>query len=155
LNLPIFEGGRLKGTLTLRKAQQQEAAVTYQATVLSAWHEVDNALTAYSEEQRRHDDLELSVRQNQRALDLSRARYTSGVDSFLHVLIAERSLLAAQQALADNTTTIATNLVALYKSLGGGWESEYPERDLKQLSAPSSGQNTGVLSATGSDEHGR
>jgi NodT family efflux transporter outer membrane factor (OMF) lipoprotein len=49
LNLPIFEGGRLKGTLTLRKAQQQEAAVTYQTTVLSAWHEVDNALTAYSE----------------------------------------------------------------------------------------------------------
>jgi NodT family efflux transporter outer membrane factor (OMF) lipoprotein len=127
LSLPLFEGGRLKGTLALRKAQQQEAAVTFQRTVLAAWHEVDNALIAYSSEQQRHEQLVLTVQEDQRALNLAKARYTTGVGSFLQVLIAERSLLAAEQDLAQNTTTISTNLVSLYKSLGGGWESEYPE----------------------------
>ena len=51
ITIPIFEGGRLKYTLDLRKAQQQEAAIQYQQVVLQAFHDVDNALTAYSAEQ--------------------------------------------------------------------------------------------------------
>ena len=68
ITIPIFEGGQLKATLELRKAQQQEAAINYQKTVLSAWHDVDNALTAYQTEQARRDQLAQAVAQNQRAL---------------------------------------------------------------------------------------
>jgi NodT family efflux transporter outer membrane factor (OMF) lipoprotein len=129
LTLPIFEGGRLRGTLALRKAQQQEAAVNYQRTVLQALHDVDNALTSYQTEQQRQAQLQLAVVANQRAVALARERYTQGIADFLNVLDAERSLLAAQQQLTDSTTMISTDLVQLYKALGGGWESDYPAED--------------------------
>jgi NodT family efflux transporter outer membrane factor (OMF) lipoprotein len=137
LTLPIFEGGRLKATLNLRKEQQQEAAVNYQRVVLSAWHEIDNALTAYSAEQQRRDQLETSVADNQKALSLAQVQYKGGIGSFLQVLIAERSLLSAQQDLAENTTEICTNLVSLYKALGGGWEATYPDNDATRSAAAS------------------
>jgi NodT family efflux transporter outer membrane factor (OMF) lipoprotein len=124
VTLPIFQGGELTRTLQLRKFQQQEAAITYQRTVLSALHEVDNAMTAYGAEQRRRDALQQAVVQNRRALGLARDRYTQGVADFLQVLTAERSLLAAQQDLADSTTNVSTDLVQLYKTLGGGWEPQ-------------------------------
>jgi NodT family efflux transporter outer membrane factor (OMF) lipoprotein len=126
ISLPIFQGGRLRATLELRKTEQQEAALTYQQTVLQAWHDVDNALTAYAAEQRRRDALSVSVVQNRKALDLSRQRYQQGVADFLNVLDAERALLAAQLQLAQSTTTVSGNLVQLYKALGGGWETQFP-----------------------------
>ena len=136
LTLPIFQGGRLKAQLELRKQQQQEAAVNYQRTVLQAWHDVDNALIAYQDEQRRRDQLELSVRADQQALSLAQDQYRSGLSDFLNVLDAERSLLNAEQQYADSTTTVSTDLVALYKALGGGWESTYP-----RLEADAAGSN--------------
>ena len=126
ISIPIFEGGRLRATLELRKVEQQEAALNYQQTVLQAWHDVDNALTAYADEQRRHDALAVAVEQNSLALRLSRDRYTQGVADFLNVLDAERTLLQAQLQLADSATTVSSNLVQLYKALGGGWEQTYP-----------------------------
>jgi NodT family efflux transporter outer membrane factor (OMF) lipoprotein len=127
LTIPIFQGGQLRSTLQLREAQQQEAAVNFQKTVLQAWHDVDNALTAYQAEQARRDELVLAVTDNQHALILAQSRYQQGVADFLTVLDAERSLLAAQQQLADSTTIVSSNLVALYKALGGGWETDMPE----------------------------
>ncbi len=126
ISIPIFEGGRLRATLELRKVEQQEAALNYQQTVLQAWHDVDNALTAYADEQRRHDALAEAVAQNRLAVRLARDRYTQGVEDFLNVLEAERSLLSAQQQLADSATNVSSNLVQLYKALGGGWEQDYP-----------------------------
>ncbi|MBV9786195.1 MAG: efflux transporter outer membrane subunit [Acidisphaera sp.] len=126
ITVPIFEAGRLRGTLELRRQQQQEAAINYQRTVLQALHDVDNALAAYDAEQRRRVQLEQAVAANRQALDLARQRYTQGISTFLDVLDAERSLLAAEQQLTDSTTTVSTNLVALYKALGGGWEDTYP-----------------------------
>jgi NodT family efflux transporter outer membrane factor (OMF) lipoprotein len=126
ISIPLFEGGKLKATLELRQEQQQQAYLSYQQTVLSALHDVDNALTAYQTEQRRHDQLTGAVEANSRALSLARQRYAQGISSFLDVLDAQRSLLASQLQLADSTTTEATNLVAVYKALGGGWEETYP-----------------------------
>jgi NodT family efflux transporter outer membrane factor (OMF) lipoprotein len=127
LTIPIFQGGQLRSTLHLREAQQQEAALNFQRIVLQAWHDVDNALTAYRAEQARRDELIQGVAENQRALSLAQSRYQLGVADFLSVLDAERSLLAAQLQLADSTTTVSANLVALYKALGGGWEVDMPE----------------------------
>jgi NodT family efflux transporter outer membrane factor (OMF) lipoprotein len=128
LTIPIFQGGQLRSTLQLREAQQQEAAVAFQKTVLQAWHDVDNALTAYQAEQTRRDELVQAVAENRRALSLAQSRYQQGVADFLTVLDAERSLLAAQLQLADSTTTVSSNLVSLYKALGGGWELDMPEQ---------------------------
>jgi NodT family efflux transporter outer membrane factor (OMF) lipoprotein len=141
LSVPIFEGGRLKATLNLRKEQQQEAAINYQRTVLSAWHEIDNSLTQYSSQQSRHDELKAAVDDDQNALKLAKAQYTAGTGSFLQVLDAERTLLSAQQDLTDNTTQISTTLVSLYKALGGGWEATYPDdAQAKDASAQTASQ---------------
>lgn len=128
ITLPIFEGGKLKRTLELRNNQQQEAALDWQRSYLAALHEVDNALTAYRTEQQRRERLEEAARQNRRALDLAQARYRDGVADFLHVLVAERSLLDAELQLAESTTAVSTDLVTIYKSLGGGWEEAFPEK---------------------------
>ena len=131
LSVPLFEGGRLRETLNFRKAAQQEAAIAYEKTVLTAWHEVDNAMTAYAAEQARRDQLLLAEKANRHALGLAQSRYQQGVADFLAVLDAERNLLATQLLLADSTTTISANLVGLYKALGGGWETELPLDDEK------------------------
>ena len=126
VTIPIFEGARLKYTLDLRKAQQQEAAVQYQQTVLQAFHDVDNALTNYGAEQLRREQLGRAVDQARRALSLARQQYVQGLSTFLDVLTAQRTALDAEQQYADSTTTISTNLVQLYKALGGGWETSFP-----------------------------
>ena len=128
LSIPIFEGGRLSRTLELRQQQQQEAALNYQKTVLQAFHDVDNALIAYRAEQLRRDQLAAQVADSRRALGLATDRFKQGVSDYLEVLTAQRTVLAAEQSLADSTTTISTNLVALYKALGGGWEPDLPEQ---------------------------
>ena len=128
ISLPIFEGGRLHRMLELRKDQQKEAALTYQRTVLNALHEVDDALTAYDAEQRRRNRLELAVRQNRRAVKLAQDRYAQGVADFLSVLTAEQNLLAADQQLTNSVTNVSSDLVQIYKALGGGWETEMPDR---------------------------
>jgi NodT family efflux transporter outer membrane factor (OMF) lipoprotein len=126
LNIPIFEGGRLKSQLALRKSQQREAAVKYQQTVLTAWTEVDDALTAYEAEQRRREQLIEAVKQNRRALALAQSRYQAGVSDFIEVLDAQRSQLTTEQLLAISTANVSGNLIALYKALGGGWEPDLP-----------------------------
>ncbi|MCX7379311.1 MAG: efflux transporter outer membrane subunit [Alphaproteobacteria bacterium] len=122
IQLPIFEGGRLRRTLELREAQQQEAAMQWQRVVLGALHEVDNALTAYGTEQRRRDRSEQAVAAGRQALGIARLRYEQGVADFLQVLTAQRALLVAEQEMADATTNVSLNLVLLYRALGGGWD---------------------------------
>jgi NodT family efflux transporter outer membrane factor (OMF) lipoprotein len=121
LSIPIFEGGRRRATVELRKSQQQEAAVNYQRVVLQAWHEIDNALTAYASEQRRHEELRAAVESSRGAYELANTRYQHGLTNFLIALDAQRTLLQAERDFADSTTAISTQLVALYKALGGGW----------------------------------
>lgn len=124
IELPIFQGGRLRATVRLEDVRAKEAAVAYAQTVLGALHEVENALVAYNSEQNRRAALESAAAQNRRALDLARQRYAAGVTSFLNVLDAERTLQQTELTLADSTIAVATDLVALYKALGGGWQVE-------------------------------
>jgi len=126
ITIPIFEGGRIRRTVELRQAQQQEAAIQYQRVVLQAFTDVDNALVAYNSEQRRRTSLQNQVGQARRALGLAQSRYRQGISDFLEVLTAQRTVLAAEQQLADSQATVSENLVALYKALGGGWEQTYP-----------------------------
>lgn len=95
----------------------------YQKTVLTALQEVDDALVAYDREQARRISLSQSVDANQRAVDLSIQLYTRGLLDFLSVLEAQRSLFAAQSQLVASDQAVSSDLVALYKALGGGWES--------------------------------
>jgi NodT family efflux transporter outer membrane factor (OMF) lipoprotein len=127
ISLPIFAGGRLRNTLELRDAQQQEAAIAYHKTVLQAWHDVVNALVAHRLEQERRARLRAQADHSRQALDLARTRYNEGVTDFLTVLDTERTLLQAEQQHAASTTNVALDLVQLFKALGGGWEQTFPD----------------------------
>ena len=135
ISLPIFQGGQLRGALQLNQARQKEAAVTYQRTVLQAWEDVDNALTAYASEQRKRDAEERSVQSYTRALSLARQQYANGLQTFLNVLTAESGLFNARAQLASSTTAVSSDLVQLYNALGGGWESAFPQAQTASASA--------------------
>ncbi|WP_433885280.1 efflux transporter outer membrane subunit [Pseudomonas vranovensis] len=122
LNLPIFEGGRLRGVLKLREAQQQEAALRYQQVVLRAWHEIDDVLRLYNASQLRRDLLEEAVRQNRIALQTAQQQYVEGAVDFLNVLSVQGALLASQEQWVESSAAVSQALVGLYKSLGGGWQ---------------------------------
>ena len=123
LHLPIFEGGRLKGNLALLDARQQEAAIAYQQTVLTAWHEVDNALSSYRRVQGRAARLDVAVLENRRALTHAERRYAQGAADYLTVLVTQQRLLDSENAASRGRTDTALAMVALYKALGGGWDA--------------------------------
>lgn len=123
LSLPIFEGGRLKGTLQLREAQQQEAALNYRKVVLGAWHEIDDVLRLYNASQLRRDHLAEAVRQNRIALETAQRQYVEGAVDFLNVLTVQSALLASQEQWIDSSAAVSQALVGLYKALGGGWQA--------------------------------
>lgn len=121
LSLPIFEGGRLRGQLALRKAQQQEAAVNFQRTVLKAWHEVDDALVDYDTYQQQRSQLNTVVENDRLALDAAQKQYVAGATDFLNVLTVQQALLNAQQAQVASDADVSLSMVRIYKALGGGW----------------------------------
>jgi outer membrane protein TolC len=108
--------------VTLRELQQQEAAVSYQQTVLRAWHEVDDALSAYTAERLRNVQLAERERSSRDALQLARVRYDHGLTDFLVQLDAQRTWLQAQREYTESTSRLALGLVAVSKALGGTGE---------------------------------
>jgi NodT family efflux transporter outer membrane factor (OMF) lipoprotein len=126
ITLPIFEGSQLRGQLKLRKAQQQEDAIGYAKTVLTAFYQVDTALSAYTQEHATLDALNTDVHQSQIALNLAEEQYRQGLVDYLTVLNAQESYLSAQQSQAQSVQRLGTDLVTLYQALGGGWEQIFP-----------------------------
>jgi NodT family efflux transporter outer membrane factor (OMF) lipoprotein len=131
LQIPIFEGGKLRATVRLQNIREKEAAVAYAKAVLTALHDVENALIEYNTEQSRRQSLQVTLLHNQNVLALARRRYKIGLTAFLDVLDAERTLQQTQLSLADSTAAVSTDLVALYKALGGGWEGQDVGSQLK------------------------
>jgi len=127
ISLPIFTGGRIRSNVAVQNSRWKQAQILYQSTVLNSLEETENALVNYSQEQERRDRLQAAVSQNQTALELSRELYTSGLGDFLAVLDAQRQLYGNEDLLAQSQTAVTTNLIALYKALGGGWES-FPQQ---------------------------
>jgi NodT family efflux transporter outer membrane factor (OMF) lipoprotein len=126
IDLPIFEGGQLRGTLHLRESEQRQAAIGYRETVLKAWQETDDAMTAYDLARKRRADVSDAVARNTDALAAARQRYSEGAADFLNVIAAEDALLDGSRALTDADTGIAKAFIAVYRTLGGGWDTIAP-----------------------------
>jgi len=124
ITVPIFEAGRIRGNIAARKQQLQEAETQYQSTLLQALRETEDALSNYGREQERRQKLAAAVEASGQAERMAQELYTRGLADFLSVLDAQREELANEDALAQSQTAIRTDLVALYKSLGGGWERQ-------------------------------
>lgn len=119
---PIFDAGRIRANVEVQNARQEEALITYEQTVLTAFQDVEVALVAYMNEKIRHQSLTESVAESQKATDLSNELYSRGLTPFLNVLVSQQALYASEDQLVQSETMAATNLISLYKALGGGWE---------------------------------
>ncbi len=119
----VFQGGAIVSNIRVQEALTGQALITYRKTVLGAFQDVENALIAFTKEQEHYKSLKDSVAANTIAVNLSLKLYKEGLLEFLNVLVAQRSLFAAENALVQSNCNITTDLIALYKALGGGWET--------------------------------
>jgi NodT family efflux transporter outer membrane factor (OMF) lipoprotein len=118
----LLDAGRIRANIRVQNARQEQALSQYEKTVLGSLEEVENALTAYAQENFRRQALSRAVASSQQALDISSQLYQNGLADYLRVLEAQRSVYQNQDALAQSDAAVALSLVALYKALGGGWE---------------------------------
>ncbi|QBS92387.1 efflux transporter outer membrane subunit [Bordetella pertussis] len=121
ISVPIFAGGALRASLDLAKIQKDIGIARYEQAIQSGFREVSDALAGRGTLQEQIRSQELLVQANQRAYDLSQQRYQQGIDNYLSVLDSQRSLYTAQQTLVETRLARLSNLIQLYKALGGGW----------------------------------
>jgi outer membrane protein, multidrug efflux system len=118
----LLDFGRNRAQIAAASARGEAAVIAYEKAVLAALEETEGALAAYTRTQRQTESLFGAAQSATKAADLARARFTAGTSDFLAVLDAERELLSARDRLAQVQTAGATSLVAVYKSLAGGWK---------------------------------
>lgn len=120
----LFDGGHVRRNIEVQSALQEQKLIQYRQVVLAALEEVENSLTAYVEEQRRAQALAEAAQAARIAAGLALDKYRGGLQDFSTVLDAQRSQLSFEDQLAQSRGAISTNLVRLYKALGGGWQTE-------------------------------
>lgn len=121
LSLPIFNAGQLKAAVDAAEAQRDQYYLAFRSSVLTALQDVENAVVALSEENKKNVKLRTAADAYRDAATLSRDLYETGNTSFLEVLTAERSLYSAEDSLISSNVAITTDFIALNKALGGGW----------------------------------
>ena len=123
ISWPIFDAGKIRANIEVRNAQQEQALRNYEKSVLTALGDVESALVNYAKEQSRYRSLFEATAANRRAFELANELYRQGLVAFLNVLDAERTRYVTENDLAQSEANMASNLVVLYKALGGGWDT--------------------------------
>lgn len=119
----LFDGGQVRRNIEVQSALQEQKLIQYRSVVLAALEEVENALTTYVEEQRRSQALAEAARAARAAAGLALDKYRGGLQDFSTVLDAQRSQLSFEDQLAQSRGAVSSDLVRIYKALGGGWQN--------------------------------
>ncbi|NTW83638.1 MAG: efflux transporter outer membrane subunit [Chlorobiaceae bacterium] len=122
ITLPIFQGGRLRSNLRLAENNRDIALARYEKAIQTAFREVADALVARATYTEQLQALRALVWESEQAETITKARYSHGIDSHFALLDAERSLYEAQQNEILVHRQTLSNLIDLYKALGGGWK---------------------------------
>lgn len=123
----LFDGGRVRNNIKAQDALTQQSLARYEQTVLTALEEVENAMVAYVEEGQRRDALARSVDAARKSAELVTTLYKTGLTDFQNVQDSERSLAVQEDQLAESQGNVVTNLIQIYKALGGGWQPDPPK----------------------------
>lgn len=119
---PLFKAGAIRANIHVQEELQEQALIRYEAAILSTLEEVENALTAYAKEQRKAENLRAAADAARLAEKLAKQQYITGLTGFSEVLDAQRSLLSFEDQLAVSRGAVLSDLVRIYKALGGGWQ---------------------------------
>ncbi len=121
----LFQGGRLLAQVDVANSQQKEASIAYEKTVLNALKEVENSLIGYSQSSLKTQDLLLEYKAKKEILSLSKCLVKSGLADLLSLLDVYQDLFTSQENYISAKEEAMTNLISLYKALGGSWQSSY------------------------------
>lgn len=124
VSVPLFDGGAARAQVRVQEAALEQARVAYEATVLAALKEVEDALVALRADRERLAHLERAAEAAANAALLAQNRYASGLVDFQVVLDTQRTLLNTQDSVASTQASVSADHVRLYKALGGGWKDE-------------------------------
>ena len=123
INLPIFDGGKNEANLNIAHIEKRIEIADYEKAIQTAFKEVNDALAGQDTWQDQLTALQQEVGANQRDYDYSEMRFKQGVDNYLNVLVAQRSLYSSQQSLISAHLGQLSEKITLYKALGGGWKA--------------------------------
>jgi outer membrane protein TolC len=124
----ILNYGRIKNNVRAQDAQFQQAGINYRGTVLRADEEVENGIVSFLQEQDRVKSLDKTTRADARSVEIALQQYEKGLIAYQPLLDSQRALVQQQDALAESRGSVGTNLVAIYKALGGGWRARLPNQ---------------------------
>jgi NodT family efflux transporter outer membrane factor (OMF) lipoprotein len=124
-NWPILNYGRILNNVRVQDALFQQAAVNYQQTVLSASNEAENAINSFLKAQEALRETQASVDAAKRSVNLAITQYRNGATDYNRVYNLLLTLVQEQNVLAQTQGAIPSNLIAIYKALGGGWQIRY------------------------------
>lgn len=131
IQVPIFQGGRLRAALGVAQADRDIALAQYEKAIQAAFRDTADALALAGTLDAQRRAQEALVAAATQAHALSKARYEAGQDSFLQWLDAQRTLYGAQQGLVATRLAEQANRIALYRALGGGWRAEAGEGEAR------------------------
>ena len=129
----LFEGGRILANIDAHKAIRQELLDQYKLTILQALRETADSLVSFDSRQEQFNRLGQSVQSAQESVRIARDQYANGTIGYLSLLDAQRSLLQAQDAMAESQGEVTLSMIALYKAIGGGWEKIEQQEDTHQV----------------------
>jgi outer membrane protein, multidrug efflux system len=132
ISWPAFDLGRVQAQVQGSRARADVALAQYEQTVLRALEETEDALVTHARTRDSLQQARAAAEASRIAARIARKRYEEGIVDFLEVLDAERTQLAAEDRLAQSQTDAATSLIAVYKALGGAWQSAPPPRYVRQ-----------------------
>jgi multidrug efflux system outer membrane protein len=124
INVPIFQGGALRASLDAAQVRKSIEVARYERAIQGAFREVSDALVSQGWIEEQLKAVTARVAAESRRNQLSERRYRGGVDSYLNVLTSQRDLYTARQQLILTQLARHTNLIDLYKALGGGWREK-------------------------------
>jgi outer membrane protein TolC len=122
VSVPLFNAGSIRSNVELQRGKAAEAESRYRGLILNALQETEDALSRLARERERLSQLESEAVEQQTALHLSQVQYKAGIADFTTVLTSERDLHAVEDETAQSRVNVTTDMIALYKALGGGWE---------------------------------
>jgi NodT family efflux transporter outer membrane factor (OMF) lipoprotein len=124
LSTPIFEGGRTRAAIAAAKEEHAQALLAYRGAVLGAFRDVEDALARFKAEDSRRANLAQSLAAAQNSLKIAQDQYAAGIVTYINVVQAQNAVLNSRDQLVQSDAQALSDLVAVYKALGGGWSSQ-------------------------------
>ncbi len=132
----LFNAGATRANVEAQKEIREQDLIAYRSAILTALEEVENKMYAFGQEQERRDRLTAAVAAAQSAVQLAQDQYKVGTVAFTDVLNAEQALVSYQDQRAQSESAMVTDLISIFKALGGGWAPEQscdgPQREVIQ-----------------------